>query len=211
MEEGRRPQPLLAAAALGSGGCLILTLVTGAPLLLGLLAVLAASAFLGAFRWSHADDTERRELVARLRAGVMAGLLATLAYDLSRFLLVLVGRLELSPFGAFPLFGELLVGPAPLPVRLLSGALFHLCNGLSFAVAFCLLLGGRDWRLGILWGLGLEAAMLAVYPGWLELDAVLAEFVSMSILGHVAYGSVLGLVSARLLGRPGAGLPAAGP
>lgn len=211
MEEGRRPQPLLAVAAVGSGACLVVTLATGAPLWLGLLGVIGAASFLGAYRWAHLDDAGRRDLLARLRAGVLAGLLATLAYDAVRWLLVLVGRLDLSPFGAFPLFGELLVGPAPLALRVLLGALYHLVNGVSFAVAFCLLLGGRDWRLGILWGLGLEAAMLAVYPGWLELDAVLAEFVTMSFLGHVAFGAVLGRVSARLLAPPVARATAVGP
>lgn len=202
MDEGRRPQPMLALAALGSGGALVLSLLTGAPLWLGLLGAVGAAAFLGAFRWSHASDRERAELAARLRAGAIAGVLATVAYDIVRWALVVVGRMELSPFGAFPLFGELLVGSAPAGVHLLLGGLYHLVNGLAFAVSYCLLVGGRGWQAGVLWGLGLEAAMLAVYPGWLDLDAVLGEFVSMSFLGHVAYGAVLGRVSARLLAGP---------
>jgi hypothetical protein len=42
----------------------------------------------------------------------------------------------------------------------------------------------------------LEAFTVALYPPWLGLTAV-AEFVSVSLLGHLAYGTTLGLVTAR--------------
>jgi hypothetical protein len=44
--------------------------------------------------------------------------------------------------------------------------------------------------------LGLEAATLSLYPGWLHLDAVLMEFTTMSFVGHLFYRGVLGLISA---------------
>lgn len=200
-EAVERPRPLLAVGALGSGVALIVSLGTGAPLWMPLLAVIGAATLLVAFRWSHATSVERARLAAQMRTGMVAGLGATAAYDVSRWMLVLAGRMELSPFGAFPLFGELLVGGAPVQALTALGALYHLWNGTAFAVAYCFLLGGRDWRFGILWGLGLEAAMLAVYPGWLPLEDVLEEFVTMSFLGHVAYGTVLGLVAQRRLAR----------
>lgn len=195
------PRPLLAFGALGSGVALIVSLVSGAPLWVPLLAAMGAATLLVGFRWSHATSAERARLAAQMKTGVAAGLAATAAYDVSRWTLVLAGRMELSPFGAFPLFGELLVGDAPVPALIVLGALYHLWNGIAFAVAYCFLVGGRDWRLGVLWGLGLEAAMLTVYPGWLRLDDVLEEFVTMSFLGHVAYGTVLGLVAQRRLAR----------
>jgi hypothetical protein len=43
--------------------------------------------------------------------------------------------------------------------------------------------------------MGLEAAMLAIYPGWLDLEAVMKEFVAVSVLGHIAYGTTLGMIS----------------
>jgi hypothetical protein len=107
--------------------------------------------------------------------------------------------MTVSPFGAFKMFGELLIGPAPESVRFAVGTVYHYFNGVSFAIGYCFLLGGRNWKWGIAWGLLLEAAMLTIYPGWLDLEAVMAEFVSMSVLGHVAYGSVLGLIGQRRL------------
>jgi hypothetical protein len=200
-EAAGRPRPLLAVGALGSGVALIVSLGTGAPLWTPLLAAVGAATLLVAFRWSHATSVDRARLARQMRTGVVAGLAATAAYDVSRWTLVLAGRMELSPFGAFPLFGELLVGDAPVQALTALGALYHLWNGTAFAVAYSFLLGGRDWRFGVLWGLGLEAAMLAVYPGWLPLDGVLEEFVTMSFLGHVAYGTVLGLVAQRRLAQ----------
>ena len=40
--------------------------------------------------------------------------------------------------------------------------------------------------------------MLSIYPGWLHPRAF-GEFVSVSMLGHVVYGSVLGITARRLL------------
>ncbi len=196
-----RPRPLLAFGALGSGVALLVSLATGAPLWVPLLAAVGAATLLVAFRWSHATAAERARLAAQMRTGLAGGLLATAAYDAVRWALVLIGRMDLSPFGAFPLFGQLLIGDAAPRALLALGALYHLWNGVAFATAYCFLLGGRDWRFGVLWGLGLETAMLAVYPGWLRLDDVLEEFVTMSFLGHVAYGAVLGVVAQRRLAR----------
>lgn len=194
-------QPLLALTALGSGVSLVFAIVFGAPLAWSLLLLAAAAVSLVGFRWSHSDAASRLHLRRRLSTGLVAGLAATAAYDVSRLALVQVGGLRVSPFKALPLFGQLLVGvDSPPSVALFAGAAYHLLNGVAFATAYCLLLGGRDWRLGILWALGLEAAMLAVYPGWLDLGNVLGEFAAMSILGHVAYGAVLGLVSQWRLG-----------
>lgn len=111
------------------------------------------------------------------------------------------GRLPITPYEVWAIFGELIVGDgAPAALRFTVGTTYHVLNGMAFAVAYCFLFGGRHWRWGVGWGLGLEAAMLAIYPGWLALDAVLVEFTTMSFLGHLAYGGVLGLISQRRLG-----------
>ena len=39
--------------------------------------------------------------------------------------------------------------------------------------------------------------MLTVYPGWLDLQAVMAEFTLVSMIGHLSYGSILGVLSQR--------------
>jgi hypothetical protein len=71
-----------------------------------------------------------------------------------------------------------------------------------FAVAYTILFGTAGWWAGILWALGLEALMLSVYPGWLHPQA-LGEFVSVSMLGHLAYGTVVGSLTRWWLLRSG--------
>jgi hypothetical protein len=132
---------------------------------------------------------------------MVAGLAATAAYDASRLLLVYLGRLPLSPFETFGIFGQLIAGDGrPGWLTYGVGTAYHILNGTAFGICYCFLLGGRNWKCGVAWGLGLEAGMLALYPGWLQLDAVLVEFTTMSFVGHLFYGGVLGLVSQRRLG-----------
>jgi hypothetical protein len=71
-----------------------------------------------------------------------------------------------------------------------------------FAVAYTILFGTVGWWAGILWALGLEALMLSVYPGWLN-PQPFGEFVSVSMLGHVAYGTVVGSLARWWLLRSG--------
>jgi hypothetical protein len=131
--------------------------------------------------------------------GLIAGFLATIAYDVSRWLIVTFFHDTFAPFDVFPVFGHAIAGTSLTPaVATTIGSLYHYTNGVLFAVAYAILLAPRGWWTGILWALGLEALMLTVYPGWLH-PAPFEEFVSVSILGHVAYGSVLGIVSRRLL------------
>ena len=44
---------------------------------------------------------------------------------------------------------------------------------------------------GVLWALGLEAAMALLYPSFLIIKQY-GEFLTMSVLGHVCYGLVIG-------------------
>jgi hypothetical protein len=136
----------------------------------------------------------------RVWAGVRAGLAATAAYDVTRLALVQLLSLKVSPFAALPIFGQLLVGQsAGSAAGTAAGVAYHLANGLGFGTAYTLLLGRRGVLTGIAFALGLEALMLTFYPGWLDIRAV-GEFVSMSMLGHVAYGAVLGWLARRMTG-----------
>lgn len=187
---------ILSLSALFSGAALLISIFTqlSLALTLTLLAIFAISIF--SLKWIQSNKTERQSIKSKLSTGVIVGILATMAYDTSRWLLVIIGQLDVSPFEAFNLFGKLIIGSQnSATITFIVGLSYHLLNGIAFAIAYCFLLGGRNWKWGILWALGLEAAMLAIYPGWLDLEAVLAEFVAMSILGHVAYGSVLGKLS----------------
>lgn len=138
--------------------------------------------------------TSRRLLRAAFSAAA-----ALVAYDVSRSLLVAAGLVGVSPFAALPHFGRALLGESASPTAaLLAGSAFHAANGLGFGVAYALTLPDRGVWGGIVWGLLLEACMLLVYPTWLGVD-LRGEFLSLSLLGHLAYGSVLGWSARRLL------------
>lgn len=195
--------PLLPAFVAGgvfllSGASLVVYVLTGAPmaLVLALLVVLGAGAVTLTMR---GEPERRREWLTRVRVGVPVGLVATVLYDLSRWTLVSVAHLPVSPFTALPLFGQALVGPSAAGAVWGWGVAFHLLNGVAFGIAYTVWFGHRPAWAGIGFALGLEAFMLAIYPGWLDVRA-LREFTQMSVLGHLVYGTTLGL-GARLLLR----------
>lgn len=187
------------AVFLTSGASLLVYVLTGTPLplALGVLAVAAAVAVAVAV-WP--DEVRRRGWLRRIAVGAPVGLLATGAYDLSRFLLVEVLGFSASPFAAFPLFGQALLGSegSSGPVTFGLGVAFHALNGVTFGCAYAVWFGHRPWWWGIGFALGLEAFMLAIYPGWLDIRS-LREFTTMSVFGHLVYGTVLGLGASRLL------------
>ncbi|MCZ6625357.1 MAG: hypothetical protein O7B35_14195 [Deltaproteobacteria bacterium] len=194
-------QPILAAVCLASGAALVISIFTGASLALTLALLAAVAGVSVALKWSGTEAHARPLIKAQMITGIAAGIVGTAAYDLSRLLLVQLGGLAFSPFETFALFGHLIIGTsAPKTAALAVGSVYHFLNGIAFAVSYCFLLGGRDWKFGIVWALGLEVVMVTLYPGWLELDAVMKEFLSVSVLGHLAYGTTLGLFSQRRLG-----------
>jgi hypothetical protein len=192
---------LLAALPLASGAALIVHILTHVSLGLALLGAAIIIIITGVLTWRHISPLARRELIRRSRAGLMAGLLAVLAYDSTRWVTTSLFHDTIGPFEVFPIFGRA-IGGADLPFHtaMTIGVLYHVTNGLLFAIAYAILLGPRGWWTGILWGLGLETLMLTIYPGWLHLRA-LGEFATVSMLGHVAYGLVLGVVSQWNLAR----------
>lgn len=190
------------AVFLASGVSLVVYILTGAPLalVLGVL-VLVGAIVIAATVW--ADPVRRAAWLVRVRVGVVAGLVATACYDASRWLLVEVAGFAASPFAAFPLFGQALAGDVGAGPRTVLGIGFHLLNGIAFGIAYTVWFGHRPFWVGIGFALVLEAFMLAIYPGWLDLRSI-REFTQMSVLGHVVYGSVLGLLAHRGLTRAGA-------
>ncbi len=189
-------QPLLALVFLFSGAPLIVSIITGMSLAVSLLSSATLAAFVAAYQWSRTDARGRALLKATLITGLMAGAAATAAYDLTRISLVRLGQMKFYPFETFNRFGELLIGfDAPRELIFSVGTAYHLLNGIAFATAFCFLLGGRKWYYGVLWALGLEVLMFTTYTNWLDLSAVMEEFVAVSLTGHIAYGATFGLIS----------------
>jgi len=198
-ERPRVAMILLAALPLASGASLIVHVLAGISLGLALVVAAIIVALCGAVLWTRLPDGARIEAKRRLVVGAVSGVVATLAYDVIRWLLVTVLHWTFWPFDIFPIFGQAIVGSQlPGGTAAIIGVLYHYTNGIMFAVAYTLLFGTAGWWAGILWALGLEALMLSIYPGWLHPKAF-GEFVSVSMLGHVAYGTALGLLSRRWL------------
>jgi hypothetical protein len=152
-------------------------------------------------RWRSAGARGRAWMQRTAGAGLLAGAVATAAYDASRFALSRLDPSPYDPFDVIRIFGRLLAGPSAAPTAVvLSGAAFHVFNGLSFAVAFAFLLGHRGALAGMAWGLGLEGFQLALYPDWLDLRLYYVEFARISAASHVVYGIVLGACCHRAMG-----------
>jgi hypothetical protein len=191
---------LAGATCCVSGVALVIHILTGSPLWL-VLTGLGFVFSLAVVVVSVGDDAARRHLRALVGAGLIVGLVGTAAYDGARWLLVQVGGLELSPFEALPLFGRALLGESRDGLAVtIAGIGYHLLNGVAFGVAYVIWFGHRVWWWGVVFAFGLEAAMLAVYPGWLDPNSI-AELTQVSLVGHVAYGAAMGLVASRVVPR----------
>lgn len=187
-----------------SGVALVVHILTGSPLWLALTGVGFAGSLAIAAAGSAAPQARRR-LVALAKRGAVVGMFGTAAYDIARWLLVKVGALQLSPFDALPLFGRALLGAGSSGLATqMAGIGYHVLNGVAFGMAYIIWFGRRRWFWGIWFALGLEAFMLAMYPGWLD-PVSMAEFTQVSLFGHLAYGTTLG-VMARVLRDPDAEL-----
>ena len=143
----------------------------------------------------------RAGLTAFLVVGLGAGIVATLAYDVSKAILSQLDPSPFNPFETMKVFGRLLLGESASPDAIqVAGWIFHLSNGWTFAIAYTLLVaraGGVSRRRGILtgiaWGLFLEVFQLTLYPGWLNVRFP-DEFRQISFFGHVVFGAVLGIL-----------------
>lgn len=190
---------VLAACACATGGALIVHITARVSLAFaaGALLVLSVTVFTLVLR--RLDPVRRREVVRRLQVGAAAGLVATIAYDLARFGVVALFDLSFQPFHVFELFGQGLLGSDVTgSPAFVTGALFHFVNGTGFGIAFALLVRKPTIVKGIVWAMFLEAAMVAFYPSWLQLQA-LGEFLEISVLAHAVYGTTLGALCRRRL------------
>ncbi len=199
------PRRLAAVLPLATGAGLLGFLIARVSLWLGFAGVGLIGIGLVIGVWRRASPAGRADLLARARAGLVAGLIATACYDASRYVLVTAFESSVWPFAAFPAFGGLLSGAAePFDTRLLAGTVFHILNGVGFSLAYALFVRRPRILTGVIWALVLEALMLTLYPTWLDIKAI-GEFTQMSMLGHVVYGIVLGALSRRWVPRPAEG------
>jgi hypothetical protein len=185
------------AASLSSGGALVLAILSDAALSLTsvFVAVPGFIALVGLTVWARRD--QQTLFLARLRSGAIAGVLATAAYDIVRWAVEAANLVSINSFQAIRIFGVGLTGrPLDDGRSIAAGWTFHAVNGIGFALAYFFLAAGRRWWLGVGYALILEVWMISLYPGWLGFS-MNGEFFSVSMLGHVAYGAVLGRLAER--------------
>ncbi|MGH3681812.1 MAG: hypothetical protein ACRDT2_16385 [Natronosporangium sp.] len=199
-----RERAVLALFPLSTGAAVAVTILFVPDSLLWPALVLVAGTGLTAATmiWRMRPDA-RRALGRRARTGLVAGVVATLAYDAVRWLLVVATPWTVDPFAAFPIFGQLLLGTESTgPAVWTAGTLFHAANGLGFAVGYTVVIRRPGLVSAVAWALVLELFTILLYPDWLGVPKI-GELFSVSLLGHLAYGLALGLVAIRITGGGG--------
>lgn len=199
---------VIGVALLSNGVALVLHILRGVALTPVLLILWSAGLVAIAAVILRAREEVRRDLRHTFVVGVVAGLIATVAYDIAKALLSTFDPAPWNPFEATRVFGLALLGTdAPDALARTAGWIFHFSNGATFAMSFAFILGplamrGPIWAVGLgaLWGLGLESFQLALYPDWLGIGPV-SEFQRVSFLSHLVYGATFGLLLLRWLPR----------
>lgn len=202
----RRWRAWLVLLPLTSGAALVAFAIFKLPVWPVTLALVAFGVVVWTVVLVRMDPAARRHLRRLVVAGALAGLLATVAYDLTRYGAVALLSWSISPFAAFQRFGEAVLGTGVSgPGVIVAGAAFHLTNGVGFGVSYAIIVPRPGIATGIAWALTLEVLMLLVYPEFLGM-ALPGEFLPMSLLGHLAFGATLGMFLHRRLatggGRP---------
>lgn len=135
----------------------------------------------------------------RLFVGAWAGLLATFAYDGIRYVLWQANVFSFNPFISHPIFGTLITGLAEsTTTAIVVGWAYHFWNGIGFGIMYTLVAGRARWWYAIVWALFLEIGWLTALPSALNFS-LNRELVALSLIGHTAYGIVLGLLARRFI------------
>jgi hypothetical protein len=186
---------ILGIGTLFSGIALLAHIVAGISLRLALALTVGFLTLTLLLVWQRTSSEERSPMMRRTIVGLVSGLLATVSYDSAKFALSQWDPSPYNPFEAIHLFGLLLAGPSASSLVVnAAGTLFHLVNGISFGLAFCLLVERPGLLSGMGWGLFLALLQITLYPGWIPMNFY-QEFATISALSHVLYGIVLGYAS----------------
>ena len=158
----------------------------GVPSILLLLAMAAYA------RWINAPV-----FLTALAVGLSGGFVATLAYDGVRLLLRTVHLFNYDGFVAIYIFGGWITGRETTTVEAaIAGWTYHFWNGLSFGVFYVLTFGRRHWLYGAAYGVVMELCMLGLFPLFVQVTDRF-DFIMLSLIGHLVYGAVLGLIAQR--------------
>jgi hypothetical protein len=145
--------------------------------------------------WSRRIDAPT--FLTAMGVGATGGFAATLAYDGFRWLLRAAGIFQYDGFRAIYIFGSWISGqPVASREASLAGWFYHFWNGVSFGAFYTLALGRGRVRTGVAYGLFMEACMLGLFPVFIRITNR-ADFIGLSLLGHLVYGAVLGVIAHR--------------
>lgn len=139
----------------------------------------------------YAHVTVRKELLRLLTAGIWAGGIATLAYDVVRVPIAYAG---IPVFKAISYFGTVFLNvPTPTPISEAVGWAYHLSNGISFGLMYVALVSKPGPITAVMWGMTLEGIMLLTPYAEVFGYRRDAKFLAITIGAHAVYGLVLWL------------------
>lgn len=134
-----------------------------------------------------------------LLLGLGAGLVATLAYDVYRFVASHTFAVAFDPFRVQPVFGQILTGlPTTHPWALLAGWSYHLWLGALLGMILAAVRPRGGALEGALYVVALQLGRWAMYPSVLQAGTNDQEFFANGIVGQMFWGLVLGLALSAL-------------
>lgn len=153
-----------------------------------LILLLPAEIILASLGW-WLKRRQRTVAYQRLLAGIWAGGLATLTYDLCRLPVAWSG---VPVFKAISYFGTVSVGrESPSIVSEVLGWGYHFSNGVGFGLMYAAFVSVPRWWTAIAWGLVLEGIMLLTPYAEVFGYRLSPQFLSITIGAHVVYGATL--------------------
>jgi hypothetical protein len=188
-----RPLPISVWIACFGSIAMLIAQVAGLSTMHALLLPLALPCALWiAVAWWRASSKGDSFLTERLRLGLVGGLWGTVGYDLVRVPLHLMG---LNPFPPIRAYGMWVSGlDHATPLTDFVGFSYHISNGITFGWIYALLMTGRHWGWGVLFGLGLEVMAVVTPFGELFGLRAFSQTVIIAFVAHLFYGYPLGRI-----------------
>jgi hypothetical protein len=166
-------------------------------------------ALLALFAFAGSDRLRGNgQLWRAVSIGLVAGLLAAVAYDVFRLPFVFAKEWDIdwvvpsmNLFKVFPRFGAMVLGQPTEQLEYslathIVGWIYHFSNGATFGVMYVAIIGDatrRHWAWAVPFALGLELAMLVTpYPTVFNIS-VTPRFVLVTVAAHAVFGVGLGL------------------
>lgn len=142
--------------------------------------------------WWRGAEARYSPLREALAIGILAGLVATLAYDLARVPFLIFGQRVFMTINTYGVW----ISDAVQSSRFtdLIGWSYHFSNGIAFGILYALFMRGRHWGWAVLYACLLET--IALSSPFRTIFSLSGNWQAIGILylGHVFYGIPLGLI-----------------